>query len=108
MTVRGVADHVIAGGRVVLDDGELRVSQGAGRFVSTPPYSPHIYLRVQEREKVQSSSLLAIFRCQYMGVCQRRRRDMFSRNSSSKLKSNEFKRRMFFRLNSCFCSDILF
>ncbi|CAG0915175.1 unnamed protein product [Notodromas monacha] len=53
MICHGVPEYVVAGGRVVLDEGELRVSQGAGRFIATPPYSPHIYLRVHEREKVR-------------------------------------------------------
>ena len=52
MEVHGIADFVISGGRVVVDDGELRVVQGMGRFVPNPPHSPYVYERIKQAEEV--------------------------------------------------------
>ena len=46
---------VVQGGRVVLEDGKLQVTQGAGRFVPTPGNNPIIYDRVRQRERVNSN-----------------------------------------------------
>ena len=43
--VHGVAEWVIAGGRVVVEEGQLKTAKGAGRFVPTPPFSPYVYDR---------------------------------------------------------------
>lgn len=43
ITVHGVCEMTISRGKVVWEDGELRTSQGAGRFVPLPPYSPICY-----------------------------------------------------------------
>lgn len=43
MTVHGVPDYVIVRGRVCLDDGNLRVIQGHGKFVVTPQEPQFIY-----------------------------------------------------------------
>jgi len=53
MEVHGVPLVVITGGRVVLEDGKLQVTQGAGRFVPTPGNNPIIYDRVRQRERVR-------------------------------------------------------
>merc|ERR1712004_729680 len=37
-------------GRVVVDDGELKVTKGSGRYVKNPPYSPYVYERVLANE----------------------------------------------------------
>ena len=52
MVVHGVPVVVITGGKVVLEDGKLHVTQGAGRFVPTPGNNPTIYDRVRQRERV--------------------------------------------------------
>ena len=52
MEVHGIADYVITGGRVVVDEGELKVVQGGGRFVPNPPHSPYVYERIKEAEEV--------------------------------------------------------
>ena len=52
MDVHGVCDYVICGGRVVVDEGQLKTAQGMGRFIPTPTYAPHVYMRLKEREKV--------------------------------------------------------
>ncbi|VEL20589.1 unnamed protein product [Protopolystoma xenopodis] len=56
MQIHGDIWMVISGGRVVLEDGELRVSQGAGRFLATQPFSHHIYGRVQTKENFRKLS----------------------------------------------------
>ena len=53
MEVHGIADCVITGGRVVVDDGELKVVQGMGRFVPNPPHSPYVYERIKQAEEVR-------------------------------------------------------
>ncbi|CAG0910724.1 unnamed protein product, partial [Cyprideis torosa] len=37
---------------VVVDEGDVKVTQGAGRFIPTPPNSPFVYWRIREREKL--------------------------------------------------------
>jgi len=49
--VHGVADYVLTGGRIVVDDGQLRVVQGAGKFVPNPPFSAYVYDQVRAREE---------------------------------------------------------
>lgn len=43
MECHGVADYVIVNGRVCVDEGELKVVQGHGRFVETPAFAPYVY-----------------------------------------------------------------
>jgi len=43
---------VISNGKVVLDGDGLRVSQGSGRFVPCPPFAPHVYNNIKERERI--------------------------------------------------------
>ncbi|CAH8496019.1 unnamed protein product [Schistosoma turkestanicum] len=50
----GVPVVVIAAGRVVLEDGELRVTQGAGRFVPALPFSPYIFERTNRLALMRS------------------------------------------------------
>ena len=52
MEVHGIADYVITGGRVVVDDGDLKVVQGGGQFVPNPPHSPYVYERIKAAEEV--------------------------------------------------------
>jgi len=51
--VHGVARYVLSAGRLCVDDGELEVEKGAGRFVPTPGFSPEVYLRVQRRDQTR-------------------------------------------------------
>ena len=61
MVCHGVPQLVITNGRVVLDeDGSLKVSQGTGRFVATPAFSPYIYSKVGTRSKVSLMSISLI------------------------------------------------
>lgn len=43
---------VISNGKVVLDQDGLRVSQGSGRFVPCPPFAPHVFNNIRERERI--------------------------------------------------------
>ncbi|XP_054161997.1 dihydropyrimidinase-like isoform X2 [Oppia nitens] len=52
MTVQFGPLVVISNGRVVLDEEGLRVSQGSGRFVPCPPFAPHVFNSIKERERV--------------------------------------------------------
>ncbi|KAG1699857.1 Dihydropyrimidinase [Nymphon striatum] len=51
MKCHGVAECVISQGRVVVEDGELRVCQGVGRYIPTPAFSPHLYMRAHEKQR---------------------------------------------------------
>merc|ERR1712015_136842 len=53
MEVHGVPLVVITGGKVVLEEGKLQVTQGAGRFVPTPANNSIIYDRVRQRERTR-------------------------------------------------------
>ena len=48
--VHGVPEWVITGGRVVVEEGHVKVARGAGSYVVTPPFSPYVYDRVKEAE----------------------------------------------------------
>lgn len=50
---------------MVLDEGQLKVSQGSGRFVALPPFSPHTFSSLFERER--SSQHLKVNRDGYDG-----------------------------------------
>lgn len=50
MTCHGIPLFVISNGHVVVDEGQLRVTQGQGRFIPTPCYSEPVYGRIKNRE----------------------------------------------------------
>ena len=62
MEVHGVAEWVITGGRVVVEDGQLRVARGAGKYVATPPFSPYVYDRVKQAEEELARKHVAVKR----------------------------------------------
>ncbi|XP_064476928.1 dihydropyrimidinase-related protein 2-like isoform X2 [Ornithodoros turicata] len=51
LEVRGGPLYVLSHGHVVMDDGELHVSQGGGHFVSMPPFSPYAFSALFERQR---------------------------------------------------------
>ncbi|ELT95974.1 hypothetical protein CAPTEDRAFT_148750 [Capitella teleta] len=52
MVCHGVAKVVISGGRVVLDEDGLHVTQGNGRFVSNPCNAEFVYGRINNRDEL--------------------------------------------------------
>lgn len=43
MECHGVPQYVIVNGRVCVDDGQLNVVQGSGKYIETKPYPPFMY-----------------------------------------------------------------
>ncbi|XP_046575961.1 dihydropyrimidinase-like isoform X2 [Haliotis rubra] len=53
MVCHGVPLYVMMNGHVVLDEGQLKVTQGLGRFVPTSCNSEFVFGRVKERERAR-------------------------------------------------------
>ena len=62
MEVHGIAEWVITGGRVVVEDGEVRVARGAGKYVATPPFSAYVYDKVKEVEEQRAKLHVSVKR----------------------------------------------
>lgn len=43
MECHGVPEYVLVGGRVCVDEGQLKVVQGHGKFIPTPPFPEFVY-----------------------------------------------------------------
>lgn len=56
MEVHGVPEYVIVEGRVCVDECELKVVHGFGKFVETLSHPEYVYSMIEEREKVGSIS----------------------------------------------------
>uniref|UniRef100_A0A0N5AEU7 dihydropyrimidinase n=1 Tax=Syphacia muris TaxID=451379 RepID=A0A0N5AEU7_9BILA len=52
MLVHGVCEMTISRGKVVWENGELKVEQGSGRFVPLPPFSPYCFATIPQRAQV--------------------------------------------------------
>lgn len=52
MTCHGVPEFVIVNGRVCVDEDQLRVVEGHGRFVETPVFPPYLY-DVENADKIK-------------------------------------------------------
>lgn len=53
MTCQGAPAVVVSNGKVVLEDGNLNVVQGSGKFVETPCWSDYVYKRVEIRDQIK-------------------------------------------------------
>lgn len=62
MNVHGVAEYVLTNGRVVVDEGDVKVVQGMGRFIPNPPYSPYVYEKVQANEDARRAREVGVIR----------------------------------------------
>merc|ERR1712080_364067 len=60
--VHGVADWVITGGRLVVEDGKVMVTRGAGRFIPNLPFSPYVYDKVKEAEEKKAAAWVPVKR----------------------------------------------
>ncbi|TNN64563.1 Dihydropyrimidinase [Liparis tanakae] len=65
MECHGVAVVTISRGKVVYEDGQLKVSAGHGRFIHRKPFSEFVYKRIRQRDKVEKPT--AVIRKPYEG-----------------------------------------
>lgn len=63
MEVHGVPEYVVVNGRVCVDDCDVKVVHGYGRFVETPIYPPYVYDLIAEREKVGHTTKIGFVWC---------------------------------------------
>ncbi|VDD87719.1 unnamed protein product [Enterobius vermicularis] len=49
--IHGVCEMTISAGRVVWENGELKVAKGSGRFIPLPPFSPYCFSTIRRRAK---------------------------------------------------------
>lgn len=63
VTVHGVPDSVVISGRIAIDEGQLRVMQGFGKFLPMAPFAPHVYEKVRAKE-AEARSTTAVIRAE--------------------------------------------
>ena len=52
MECHGVPEVVVCRGEVVVEHGEVRVTRGRGRYLKCSLFTPHVYSRVHQQDKV--------------------------------------------------------
>lgn len=58
--VHGIPESVIISGRIVMDEGQLRVMQGYGKFIPLAPFGAHVYEKVRAKEAEMRSTTAVI------------------------------------------------
>jgi dihydropyrimidinase len=54
MTCHGVPEYVIIRGRICVEERELKVTEGFGKFLDTPVYPPYVYQKENDKETAVS------------------------------------------------------
>ena len=62
MAVHGVPDSVVVSGRIVMDEGQLRVMQGYGNFTPLAPFGAHVFEKVRAKEAEMRSTTASVVR----------------------------------------------
>jgi dihydropyrimidinase len=58
MSVRGVATHTIAAGKLVWSEGKLDAVKGAGRYVDRPAFAPYFEATRRQAEAKQPRAVV--------------------------------------------------
>ncbi|BFZ16261.1 hypothetical protein BsWGS_19300 [Bradybaena similaris] len=58
LTCHGVPEYVITGGSIVMDEGQLKVTQAHGRFVPAAPNSQYVFGRIGTRDKMRKPRIV--------------------------------------------------
>jgi dihydropyrimidinase len=62
MICHGISEYVICGGRVCVDECQVKVLQGYGKYISKSPFAPFVYNGIQERELKRAAQMKPVAR----------------------------------------------
>lgn len=66
MTVHGIADYTLSRGVVVWENGELKTTQGSGKYIPRKPFGP-VFTSIPVRDQVRSAYEVGVEREPYSG-----------------------------------------